>query len=211
MHPTGASLKATIALLLIAISPACKWAVSAEIGVEEIVFACRQPGAGGHWYKNFGYYALDKNEKAYRAKGRLCRLNVGSGALTVLPDGDRRRRLWPLQATKPERLSRRIRDHFRRHKRPGLSKSPRLVPPGQASARGNQALRHAGLSSHANLCSGDEALRYLAQRPGRRCSHRRVRDRPCVLALPVVAADHISRNSQIMVSPATCGRGCLCI
>jgi len=39
MHPTGASLKATVVLLLIAISPACKWAVSAEIGVEEIVFA----------------------------------------------------------------------------------------------------------------------------------------------------------------------------
>ena len=90
MHPTGASLKATVVLLLIAISPACKWAASAEIGVEEIVFASRQPGVGGHWYENFGYYALDESEKAYRAKGRLCRLNVGSGALTVLlddPDG----------------------------------------------------------------------------------------------------------------------------
>jgi len=25
-------------------------------GVEEIVFAARQGGAGSHWYENFGYY-----------------------------------------------------------------------------------------------------------------------------------------------------------
>ena len=86
MYPTGASLKATVVLLLIAMSPACKPAVSAEIGVKEIIFVSRQPGAGGHWYENFGYYALDESEKAYRAKGRLCRLNVGSGELTVLLD-----------------------------------------------------------------------------------------------------------------------------
>ena len=33
----------------------------ARVGVEEIVFACRQPGAGSHWYENFGYYAHDLN------------------------------------------------------------------------------------------------------------------------------------------------------
>ena len=86
MYPTGASLKATVVLLIIAILPACKPALSAEIGVEEIIFVSRQPGAGGHWYENFGYYALDESEKLYRAKGRLCRLNLGSGALTVLLD-----------------------------------------------------------------------------------------------------------------------------
>ncbi|MCH7557046.1 MAG: PD40 domain-containing protein, partial [Planctomycetes bacterium] len=86
MYPAGASLKATLVLLLIAISSACKPAVSAEIGVEEIIFVSRQPGVGGHWYENFGYYALDESEKAYGAKGRLCRLNLGSGALTVLLD-----------------------------------------------------------------------------------------------------------------------------
>ena len=63
MYPTGASLKATVVLLLIAISPACKPAVSAQIGVEEIIFVSRQPGAGGHWYENFGYYALDESER----------------------------------------------------------------------------------------------------------------------------------------------------
>ncbi len=67
MYPTGASLKSTVVLLLIAISPACKPALSAEIGVEEIIFASRQPGVGGHWYENFGYNALDESEKVYRA------------------------------------------------------------------------------------------------------------------------------------------------
>ncbi|MGD8500580.1 MAG: hypothetical protein PVJ86_08020, partial [Phycisphaerales bacterium] len=71
-------------------SPACESAASAGIGVGEIVFARRQPGVGGHWYENFGYYAQDKNKKVYGARGSLCRLNVGSGELTVLlddPDG----------------------------------------------------------------------------------------------------------------------------
>jgi len=63
MHPTGASLKATVVLLLIAISPACKPALSAEIGVEEIVFVSRQPGVGGHWYENFGYYATPRSSQ----------------------------------------------------------------------------------------------------------------------------------------------------
>ncbi len=89
-HPAGAWLKATVVLLLVAISPVCKWAASAEIGVGEIIFASRQPGAGSHWYENFGYYAQSENKKAYGAMGRLCRLNVGNGALTILlddPDG----------------------------------------------------------------------------------------------------------------------------
>ena len=79
----GACLKATVVLLLVAMSPTYMWATQAEIGVKEIVFACRQPGAGGHWYENFGYYAQNKNKKAYRGKGRLCRLNVANGELTV--------------------------------------------------------------------------------------------------------------------------------
>ncbi|MFH1719770.1 MAG: hypothetical protein ABIF19_20655, partial [Planctomycetota bacterium] len=53
---------------------------------EEIVFACRQEGADGHWYANFGYYAGDEQRKAYRALGRLCKLNVRTGELTVLLD-----------------------------------------------------------------------------------------------------------------------------
>ncbi len=53
---------------------------------DELIFACRQPGAGGHWYENFGYYAQDENLKAYRARGRLCRLNLLTGKVTVLLD-----------------------------------------------------------------------------------------------------------------------------
>ncbi|HUV67883.1 MAG TPA: hypothetical protein VMW24_28595, partial [Sedimentisphaerales bacterium] len=59
-----------------------------DLGVEEIIFACRQPGAGGHWYENFGYYAHDEHEKLYRAKGRLCRLNVATGQVTILLQDD---------------------------------------------------------------------------------------------------------------------------
>lgn len=50
----------------------------------EIVFAVRQPGRGGHWYENFGYSAFDPDEKLYGAEGRLCRLDLSSGELTVL-------------------------------------------------------------------------------------------------------------------------------
>jgi hypothetical protein len=56
------------------------------LGVDDIVFACRQPGAGGHWYENFGYCAHDVNRKNYRARGRLCVLNVPTGRVTVLLD-----------------------------------------------------------------------------------------------------------------------------
>ncbi|MHC4681073.1 MAG: TolB family protein [Planctomycetota bacterium] len=66
-----------------------------ELGVEEIVFACRQPGAGGHWYENFGYYSQNEDQKLYRAKGRLCRLSLGpltpnvtTGELAVLLEDD---------------------------------------------------------------------------------------------------------------------------
>jgi len=55
-------------------------------GHEEIVFACRQEGQDGHWYANFGYYAGDNQRKAYRALGRLCKLNVRTGEVTNLVD-----------------------------------------------------------------------------------------------------------------------------
>jgi len=58
----------------------------ASLEPAEIIFASRQPGAGGHWYENFGYYAHDSEAKAYRARGRLCRLDVASGEITVLVD-----------------------------------------------------------------------------------------------------------------------------
>ena len=52
----------------------------------QIIFAVRQPGAGSHWYENFGYYAFDQNHKLHGAQGRLCRLDLRSGELTVLLD-----------------------------------------------------------------------------------------------------------------------------
>jgi hypothetical protein len=55
-------------------------------GVDEIVFACRQLNYDGHWYANFGYYADSAERKAYRAMGRLCKLNLRTGEVTVLLD-----------------------------------------------------------------------------------------------------------------------------
>lgn len=52
----------------------------------DIVFACRQEGHDGHWYANFGYYAEGQQRKAFRARGRLCRLNVTTGQVTTLLD-----------------------------------------------------------------------------------------------------------------------------
>ena len=55
-------------------------------GVDEIVFACRQLNYDGHWYANFGYYAENAERKAYRAMGRLCKLNIRTGKVTTLVD-----------------------------------------------------------------------------------------------------------------------------
>lgn len=57
-------------------------------GVEEIIFAVRAPGTD-HWYVNFGYYADGPAHKGYREGGRLCRLNLRTGKLTVLFDDPR--------------------------------------------------------------------------------------------------------------------------
>ncbi len=55
-------------------------------GFDQIVFAARQPGAGGHWYENFGYYVQDPANKLYRAKGRLGLLNLRTGDVKILLD-----------------------------------------------------------------------------------------------------------------------------
>ncbi len=60
--------------------------VVADYDVEEIVFALRQPGKDGHWYANFSYYAEDENRLTYGNGGKLCRLNLTSGALTAMID-----------------------------------------------------------------------------------------------------------------------------
>jgi len=60
-----------------------------EFGVEEIVFAERAAGRdpSGHYYANFGYSCIDPSYWIHgRDGGRLCKLNVGTGELTVLVD-----------------------------------------------------------------------------------------------------------------------------
>ena len=54
-------------------------------GVEEIVFAVRGAGRDGHWYANFAYYARDERQTVYgTGGGKLCKLNVRTGKVTVL-------------------------------------------------------------------------------------------------------------------------------
>ena len=50
---------------------------------EDVVFAVRQP-KGPHWYENFGHAVTDANRTAYGAGGRLCRLNLRTGQVTIL-------------------------------------------------------------------------------------------------------------------------------
>ena len=54
--------------------------------LREIVFSVRKPGHDGHWYANFGYYAPDEKRVAYLPGGRLCKLDLESGAATILID-----------------------------------------------------------------------------------------------------------------------------
>jgi len=71
--------------------------------VEEIVFAVRVSGRD-HWYVNFGYYSCDYGQgperafgmypdgqvlRGYDDGGKLCRLNLRTGRLTVLLDDPR--------------------------------------------------------------------------------------------------------------------------
>jgi len=63
------------------------------LGFEEVVFAERSPGRdpSGHYYANFGYSCIDPDYWIHGSDGgRLCKLNVRTGELTVLlddPDG----------------------------------------------------------------------------------------------------------------------------
>lgn len=58
-------------------------------GIDEIVFALRQPYDDGHWYANIGYYCDDENQKARAANGgpdvgKLCKVNVRSGEVKTI-------------------------------------------------------------------------------------------------------------------------------
>jgi hypothetical protein len=56
----------------------------ADHGVREVIFALRQPGKDPHWYANFGYYADREKRPAYGNGGKLCRLDVATGAVTTI-------------------------------------------------------------------------------------------------------------------------------
>ncbi len=60
--------------------------------VQEVVFAVRLGYEDPHWYANIGYFCDDENHKAYAGNGkpdvgRLCKLNVRSGEVSTLLDG----------------------------------------------------------------------------------------------------------------------------
>ncbi len=53
--------------------------------VEEIVFAARSI-LYEHWYANIGYWAADRCRPMYGKFGKLCKLNLRTGKLTLLID-----------------------------------------------------------------------------------------------------------------------------
>ncbi len=55
-------------------------------GVEEIVFAVREPGKDGHWYANFAYYAEEGMRPVYGSGGRLCRMSLRTRRIKLLVD-----------------------------------------------------------------------------------------------------------------------------
>ena len=58
----------------------------AMAGVDEIVFAVRKLGEDPHWYANFGHTLDHSRWRTYLDGGRLCRLHLATGKLTVLLD-----------------------------------------------------------------------------------------------------------------------------
>jgi len=55
-------------------------------GVNEIIFTTRQVDGDGHWYANFSYWSNNPSRKLYHEGGRLCRLHIATGKVTVLID-----------------------------------------------------------------------------------------------------------------------------
>ncbi len=61
--------------------------------VQHVVFAVRLGYDDPHWYANIGYFCDDENQKAYAGNGkpdvgRLCKLDLRSGEVTVLLDAE---------------------------------------------------------------------------------------------------------------------------
>ena len=57
-----------------------------ELGAGEIIFAVRKVDGDGHWYANLSYWSSNPKRTLYHDGGRLCRLNVATGAVTPLVD-----------------------------------------------------------------------------------------------------------------------------
>jgi len=54
-------------------------------GVEDVIFALRQPGRDPHWYANFAYLSPDE-QPVYGPGGKLCRLDLSTGEVETLLD-----------------------------------------------------------------------------------------------------------------------------
>jgi len=54
--------------------------------VEDIVFAARSISQDPHWYANIGYWAANRCQPMYGKFGKLCKLNLRTGKLTLLID-----------------------------------------------------------------------------------------------------------------------------
>ena len=60
-------------------------AITEPLASRDIIFATREnAGSDGHWYANFSHHAANPDRHLYGPGGRLCRLNMDSGKLTVL-------------------------------------------------------------------------------------------------------------------------------
>jgi len=59
------------------------------LGVPEIIFAVRMVDHEGHWYANFGTWSDNPERKLYHDGGKLCRLDIRTGQVTVLLDDPR--------------------------------------------------------------------------------------------------------------------------
>ncbi len=79
-----------LTVLAVSLSVAPSYAEDAVAGpleaVDEIVFACRQMVDDPHWYANFGYFARGTDQKVFRARGSLCKLDLETKAVTTLLD-----------------------------------------------------------------------------------------------------------------------------
>jgi hypothetical protein len=61
----------------------------AALGVQEIIFAVRMVDSEGHWYANFGTWSNNPDRKLYHDGGKLCRMELRTGKVTVLLDDPR--------------------------------------------------------------------------------------------------------------------------